>query len=208
MIWWKGYLNRFLIRLFDILFSLLGLILLFPLMLILGLIIYFDSPGKIIFSQIRVGKNNTDFRLFKFRTMYNNAELSGLITVGLKDSRITKVGAVIRKYKLDELPQLLNVLRGQMSLVGPRPEVRHYTKLYTLAQQMIVFSVKPGITDHASIEYSKENELLSNFTDSENAYIKTVLPAKIQLNLIFIENYTLGNYMRILIRTIGKLISH
>lgn len=208
MIWWKGFINRLLIRIFDLLFSLTGLILLFPFFLIIGLLIYIDSPGNVLYTQIRVGKNNSDFRLYKFRTMYINSDRHGLITVGLKDLRVTRVGVLIRKYKIDELPQLFNVLKGQMSLVGPRPEVRQYTELYTLAQQMIVLSVKPGITDPASIEYSKENELLSQETDPEKFYVNFVVPAKIQLNLIFIENPTISNYLRIIIRTIGKLFTH
>ena len=208
MIWWEGFINRFLIRLFDLLFSFLGLIILSPLYLIIALIVLIDSPGKIIYTQWRVGKNNRDFKLYKFRTMKINADKLGLITVGMKDPRITRSGTFIRKYKLDELPQLLNVFNGQMSLVGPRPEVRQYTEQYSLANQMIVLSVKPGITDLASIEYSKENELLSNVTDPEKYYVDVVMPAKIKLNLNFIENPTLSNYLRIIIMTINKLIRH
>lgn len=208
MIWWEGFINRFLIRLFDLLFSFLGLIILSPLYLIIALIVLIDSPGKIIYTQWRVGKNNRDFKLYKFRTMKINADKLGLITVGMKDLRITCSGTFIRKYKLDELPQLLNVFNGQMSLVGPRPEVRQYTEQYSLANQMIVLSVKPGITDLASIEYSKENELLSNVTDPEKYYVDVVMPAKIKLNLNFIENPTLSNYLRIIIMTIDKLIRH
>ena len=208
MIWWEGFINRFLIRLFDLLFSFFGLIILSPLYLIIALIVLIDSPGKIIYTQWRVGKNNRDFKLYKFRTMKINADKLGLITVGMKDLRITRSGTFIRKYKLDELPQLLNVFNGQMSLVGPRPEVRQYTEQYSLANQMIVLSVKPGITDLASIEYSKENELLSNVTDPEKYYVDVVMPAKIKLNLNFIENPTLSNYLRIIIMTINKLIRH
>lgn len=208
MIWWKGFMNRFLIRLFDLFFSLLGLILLLPLFIIISLIIYVDSPGRIIYTQWRVGKNNSDFKLYKFRTMKINSDSHGLITIGLKDPRVTRSGIFIRKYKLDELLQLVNVLNGQMSLVGPRPEVRHFTEKYTLANQMIVLSVKPGITDLASIEYSKENELLSSVTDPDNFYVNVVMPAKIRLNLNFIENPTLNNYLRIILLTIGKLILH
>lgn len=208
MIWWEGFINRFLIRLFDLLFSFLGLIILSPLLLIIALVVLIDSPGKVIYTQWRVGKNNRDFKLYKFRTMKINADKLGLITVGMKDPRITRSGALIRKYKLDELPQLLNVFNGQMSLVGPRPEVRKYTEQYSLANQMIVLSVKPGITDIASIEYSKENELLSGVNDPEKYYIDVVMPAKIRLNLNFIENPTLSNYLRIIIKTIDKLIRH
>jgi lipopolysaccharide/colanic/teichoic acid biosynthesis glycosyltransferase len=140
--------------------------------------------------------------------MHTDADRKGLITVGMKDPRVTKVGVLLRRYKLDELPQLLNVLKGQMSLVGPRPEVRRYTEYYTPAEQMIVLSVKPGITDVASIEYSLENELLSNVSDPEKYYVNEVLPAKVKLNLIFIENPTFGNYLRIIFRTLGKLFTH
>lgn len=208
MIWWEGFINRFLIRLFDLLFSLLGLVLLSPLLLIIALVIFFDSPGNVIYTQWRVGKNNNDFKLYKFRTMKVNADKHGLITVGIKDPRITRSGAFIRKYKFDELPQLLNVFNGQMSLVGPRPEIRHYTEQYSLANQMIVLSVKPGITDLASIEYSRENELLSSVANPEKFYVDVVIPSKIQLNLNFIENHTLNNYLRIIFRTISKLIKH
>ena len=207
MIWWEGFINRFLIRLFDLFFSFLGLILLSPLLLLIALVVFIDSPGKVIYTQWRVGKNNRDFKLYKFRTMKINADKLGLITVGMKDPRITRSGAFIRKYKLDELPQLLNVFNGEMSLVGPRPEVRQYTELYSLANQMIVLSVKPGITDLASIEYSKENELLSSVADPEKYYVDVVMPAKILLNLNFIENPTLNNYLRIILKTIGRLIN-
>lgn len=205
MIWWEGFINRFLIRLFDLFFSFLGLILLSPLLLLIALVVFIDSPGKVIYTQWRVGKNNRDFKLYKFRTMKINADKLGLITVGMKDARITRSGAFIRKYKLDELPQLLNVFNGRMSLVGPRPEVRHFTERYSLASQMIVLSVKPGITDIASIEYSKENELLSSVADPEKYYVDVVMPAKILLNLNFIENPTLNNYLRIILKTFGKL---
>ena len=207
MIWWEGFINRFLIRLFDLFFSFLGLILLSPLLLLITLVVFIDSPGKIIYTQWRVGKNNIDFKLYKFRTMKINADKLGLITVGMKDPRITRSGAFIRKYKLDELPQLLNVFNGEMSLVGPRPEVRQYTEQYSLANQMIVLSVKPGITDLASIEYSKENELLSSVANPEKYYVDVVMPAKILLNLNFIENPSLNNYLRIILKTIGRLIN-
>lgn len=201
-------MNKFLIRFFDIIFSVTGLVLLSPVMLLIGIMIPLNSAGPIIFKQWRVGKNNIDFRLFKFRTMLIDADKQGLITIGMKDPRVTKLGILLRRYKLDELPQLFNVLKGQMSLVGPRPEVRRYAELFTPAEQMIVLSVKPGITDVASIEYSLENELLSNVSDPEKYYVNEVLPAKIKLNLIFIENPTFGNYLKIIFRTIGKLITH
>lgn len=204
----KGKLNKGLIRAFDVLFSLTGLILLSPFLLVIAVLILIDSRGEIIFSQPRVGKNNKDFILYKFRTMHTDADRHGLITVGRRDPRVTNAGVWLRRFKLDELPQLVNVLKGEMSLVGPRPEVRRYAELYSPAHQTIVFSVKPGITDVASIEYSKENELLSNVADPEHFYITEVLPSKVRLNLIFIENPTFGNYLRIILRTIGKLFTH
>lgn len=208
MILLKKYMNKFLIRAFDVIFSLLGLIILLPVFLVIAIWILIDSPGPIIFKQLRVGKDNKDFKVFKFRTMYMDADKLGLITVGMKDPRVTKLGVILRRYKLDELPQLVNVLFGQMSLVGPRPEVRRYTEFYTKSQQLIILSVKPGITDIASIEYSLENELLSNVTDPEKYYVNEVLPAKVKLNLIFIENPTFWNYLRIIFRTFVKLINH
>ena len=208
MILLKKYLNKFLIRTFDIIFSLLGLIVLFPVFLVIAFWVLFDSSGPVIFKQLRVGKDNKDFKVFKFRTMYIDADKLGLITVGMKDPRVTKIGVILRRYKLDELPQLVNVLFGQMSLVGPRPEVRRYTEFYTPSQQLVILSVKPGITDIASIEYSLENELLSNVTDPEKYYVTEVLPAKVKLNLIFIENPTFTNYLRIIFRTLVKLVNH
>lgn len=150
--------------------------------------------------------NNRDFILLKFRTMKTASESSGLITVGVKDPRITKVGYFLRKYKLDELPQLVNVLQGDMSLVGPRPEVRKYVSLYS-AEQMKVLSVKPGITDFASIEYSNENHILGKSTDPDKIYIEEIMPAKIELNMKFIEHPTVSNYFLIIFKTFAKVFS-
>jgi len=205
---WNGLLNKFLIRLFDILFSISGLILLSPFFLLSAIIIAIDSRGRIIFTQSKLGKNNVDFKLYKFRTMYIDSDTDRKITIGTRDPRITRAGFFIRKYKLDELPQLYNVLKGEMSLVGPRPEVRHYVEMYTPANQMILLSVRPGITDYASIEYSKENELLSIDADPENFYVNVLMPAKTRLNRIFIENPTLRNYLNIILKTIYKLFTH
>ncbi|MBL0104448.1 MAG: sugar transferase [Bacteroidetes bacterium] len=201
-------MNKSLIRLFDILFSLGGLLVFSPILVFIAIAILIDSPGPVIFRQWRVGQGNRDFRLFKFRTMHLDSDKKGLITVGTRDPRVTRTGVFLRKYKLDELPQLLNVLVGQMSLVGPRPEVRRYADLFTPDLQAIVLSVKPGITDIASIEYSNENELLSKVQDPEHFYVNEVLPAKIKLNLIFIENPTFVNYLRIIFRTVGKIMTH
>ena len=202
----RGYSNRFLIRLSDIIFSLTGLILLSPLFLLIAIFIKLDSRGPVIYTQKRVGKQGIDFNLYKFRTMFKSSDRKQLITVGLRDPRITKSGNFLRKYKLDELPQLMNVLMGDMSIVGPRPEVRKYTEMYVPSQYMIVLSVKPGITDIASIEYSGENELLSDKDDPERFYVDEVMPAKIRLNMIYLEKPTFPNYLRIIFRTIVKIV--
>ena len=207
MIRLTGFIRKFLIRFFDILLSLAGLILLLPFLILISLVILADFSGPVIFRQTRVGKNNIDFTLLKFRTMHIGSDKKGLITIGRQDQRVTSIGKFLRKFKLDELPQLFNVLSGDMSIVGPRPEVRHYTKLYSPAAQMIILSVKPGITDNASIEFSNENELLSKANDPERYYIEEIMPIKIRLNMIYIENLTFGNYLRILFKTVGKVLS-
>ena len=155
--------------------------------------------------QTRVGLNNKDFKLFKFRSMAVGSDKKGLLTVGENDSRITKVGIFIRKYKLDEFAQLLNVLKGDMSLVGPRPEVRKYVELYN-EQQLMVLSIKPGITDYASIEYSNENEVLAKSDNPEKTYIDEVMPHKLELNMKFISNASITNYLRIIFLTIKKVL--
>lgn len=189
------------IRLLDILFSILGIIILLPLFILIALCIKLTSKGSIIFKQVRVGKNNTDFKLLKFRTMVAFAEAKGQLTVGGKDNRITAIGYYLRKFKLDELPQLINVLMGQMSLVGPRPEVRKYVALYS-EQQMEILKVLPGITDFASIEFRNENELLANAIHPEEFYIKEIMPKKIELNKKFIKDRTIYNYFLILFKTV------
>lgn len=191
-------------RLFDIIFSFLGLLFLFPLLLLIALIIVITSKGGVFYRQVRVGKNNKDFRIFKFRTMHVNADKLGLLTVGGRDPRVTKIGYYLRKYKLDELPQLLNVFIGNMSFVGPRPEVRKYVDLYT-EEQRKVLTVLPGITDYASIEYSKENELLAISEDSEKTYIEIVMPEKITYNMIYIKNNSIKEYFKIIFLTIRKV---
>src|ERR1017187_9914390 len=168
-------------RLSDILFSFFGILILSPLFIVFSILILFDSKGGVFYRQIRVGKGSKDFLLFKFRTMYLNSDSKGLLTVGSRDNRITKYGHFLRKYKLDELPQLFNVLIGNMSLVGPRPEVRKYVDMYN-AEQLKVLSIKPGITDLASIEYSNENEILAKYPDAEKGYLEEVMPAKLRLN--------------------------
>lgn len=189
------------LRFLDILFSFLGLVVLSPLLILLCLWVKFDSAGPIFYIQKRVGLNGKDFNLFKFRSMRVNADKLGLLTVGGRDPRITNSGFYIRKYKMDELPQLFNVLVGDMSLVGPRPEVRKYVDLYN-KEQLKVLSVRPGITDEASIAFRNENEILALSKDPEQTYINEIMPEKIKLNQKFISNPSLSNYFRIIIRTI------
>ena len=189
------------IRLLDILFSFVGLVLLSPLLLLIALWVKSDSRGPVFFRQIRVGRYGKDFQLFKFRSMRVDADKVGLLTVGGRDPRITGAGYFLRKYKLDELPQLLNVLFGDMSVVGPRPEVRKYVNLYTPEQRQIL-NVRPGITDMASIEFRNENEILAQSIDPEQTYIQDIMPQKIRLNQVFIKNPTIFNYLRIIFRTV------
>ncbi len=163
-----------------------------------------DSKGWAFYLQKRVGKSNKDFYLFKFRTMHKHADKKGLLTVGDKDSRITRFGFVLRKYKLDELPQLLNVFIGNMSLVGPRPEVRKYVDMYNQEQKKVL-TVKPGITDVASIAYSNENEILSKYQNPEEGYINEVMPAKIKLNMQYVNNRSFAKDLGVIAKTIRKI---
>ena len=193
------------IRFFDFLFSLLGLIVLSPVFLLISLCIVLDSRGGVFYRQSRVGKDGKDFKLYKFRSMRTGADKRGLITVGEKDSRITRVGYFLRKYKLDELPQLINVLKGEMSLVGPRPEVRKYVDLYTPAQRKVL-SVVPGITDYASIEYVDENRILGGAADPDKVYVEEILPDKIRYNMKYIENRSLKEYFKIIFLTFYSIV--
>ncbi len=173
----------------------------------LAIWIKIDSSGPVFYKQSRVGRDNKDFMLYKFRSMRIGADKYGLITVGGRDPRVTRSGYFIRKYKLDELPQLINVLKGDMSLVGPRPEVRKYVDMYT-EEQRKVLSVRPGITDYASIKYVDENVLLENSADPEKTYIENVMPDKLQYNMLYIEHATLSEYFKIIFLTIGKVLRH
>lgn len=192
-------------RIFDFLISLGGLILLSPFFLIIALLIALESPGGFLFMQWRVGKNGRDFRLYKFRTMKPDSEGKGQLTVGSRDSRITSIGYLLRKYKLDELPQLVNVLLGDMSLVGPRPEVRKYVDLYT-PEQLQVLSVKPGITDFASIQYFKESDLLAQSSDPEQTYINTIMPHKLSINMEYVKYGGWKMDCQILTQTILRIL--
>ncbi len=192
-------------RTFDIIASVIGLIVLLPLFLIFSVVIVFGSKGGVLYKQIRVGKDNVDFFLLKLRTMFSDSDKKGILTIGLSDSRITKFGKFLRKYKLDELPQLLNILKGEMSLVGPRPEVRKYVNLYN-SEQLKVLNVKPGLTDYASIEYIDESDLLAQSNNPEETYIEVIMPAKLKLNFKYIEKQSFGIDLSILAKTFLKII--
>ena len=191
-------------RIFDIILSLFGLIILLPFMLIIAILIKLDSKGPVFFKQIRVTKNEREFKIFKYRTMRVGSDKYSQITVG-KDNRITKVGAFLRKYKLDEIPQLINVLLGDMSLVGPRPEVPKYVALYTKEQKEIL-KVRAGITDYASIEFSDENDLLASEKDPEKAYIEKIMPKKIELNKKYLSEISILTDIKIILLTIKKIL--
>ena len=193
------------IRFFDFILGLVGLVVLAPIFIMLAIWIKIDSKGPVFYKQVRVGQNGINFGLFKFRSMVVDADKKGLITVGGRDPRITRSGYFIRKYKLDELPQLINVLVGDMILVGPRPEVRKYVNLYTDEQQKVL-SVKPGITDYASIEYMDENEILGKSSDPEKTYIEDIMPEKIKYNMKYINNKNLFEYFKIIFLTVLKIV--
>lgn len=194
------------IRFFDIVFSVLGIVFLSPLLFIVYIFIIIESKGGGFYTQVRVGLNGIDFKLIKFRSMAIGSDKKGLITIGGNDARITKIGLFIRKFKIDELPQLFNVIMGNMSLVGPRPEVRRYVDLYTSEQQEVL-KVKPGITDYASIKYANENEILGTASDPDIVYIQEIMPAKIQLNMKYIHDKNLKEYFKIIFLTFYKIVS-
>lgn len=177
-------------RAFDILASGLGLLILSPLFAILAIWIKLDSKGPVFYRQVRVGKGNKDFRLFKFRSMRPDSDKHGLITVGGRDPRVTRSGYYIRKYKLDEFPQLINVFIGDMSLVGPRPEVRKYVEMYS-PEQMRVLNVRPGITSFASIRYRNENDILAAVENPDKTYIEQVMPDKLAIDLEYVRKANL-----------------
>ncbi len=193
-------------RIFDLVVSSIILLVFFPFGLILSFAIVFESRGGIFYRQVRIGKNGIPFRLFKFRTMNLDADKAGKLTVGMRDPRITRVGYLLRKLKLDEFPQFINVLTGEMSIVGPRPEVKEYTDLYN-DEQKKVLNVKPGITDYASLEYFKENELLGKSEDPQYTYIHEIMPAKLELNKKYIANPTISQDIKIMWKTFLKMIS-
>ncbi|MFV0500798.1 MAG: sugar transferase [Bacteroidales bacterium] len=190
-------------RAFDFILSLIGLILLSPIFLIISLLIALSSKGGVFYKQTRVGKDNIDFKVYKFRSMIVDADKKGLLSIGKdgRDPRVTKIGYILRKNKLDELPQLINVLKGDMSLVGPRPEVRKYVDLYDNKQKEIL-KVRPGITDIASITFRNENDLLSQNPNPEDYYIHEIMPKKISLSLEYVKTRTLIKDIKLIFKTI------
>ena len=198
--------NNFMKRLFDIIASGLGLLVLSPLFIIIAIWIKLDSKGPVFYRQVRVGKDNKDFRIFKFRSMRVGSDKGSLVTIGGRDPRITRSGYIIRKLKLDELPQLINVFVGDMSLVGPRPEVRHYVDYWT-PEQMHVLDVRPGITDPASIKFRNENELMEQAEDPENYYINVIMQEKLKLYLDYVEHRSFFGDIGLIFKTFWVIVT-
>ena len=192
-------------RFFDVVASGLGLIVLSPVFFVIAIWIKLDSKGPVFYRQVRVGRNNKDFNIFKFRSMRVGADKGSLVTIGGRDPRVTRSGYWIRKFKLDELPQLINVFIGDMSLVGPRPEVRHYVDYWT-PEQMHVLDVRPGITDPASIKFRNENELMEKAEDSEKYYIEVIMQEKIKLYLEYVEKHSFFYDIALIFKTFRVII--
>ena len=192
-------------RIFDIIASGCGLLVLSPLLFIIAIWIKFDSKGPVFYRQVRVGRGNKDFRIFKFRSMREGSDKGSLVTIGGRDPRVTSSGYFIRKFKIDELPQLINVFIGDMSLVGPRPEVRHYVN-YWSPDQMRVLDVRPGITDPASIRFRNENELLEQADDPERYYIEVIMQEKIKLYLEYVENSSFLYDIKLIFKTFWVIV--
>ena len=193
-------------RAFDIVASGLGLLVLSPLFLIVAIWIKLDSPGPVFFRQVRVGRYNKDFRIFKFRTMRVGSDKGSQLTIGGRDPRVTRAGYWLRKFKIDELPQLINVFVGDMSLVGPRPEVRRYVDLYT-PEQMHVLDVRPGITDAASIKFRNESEFLKQVDDPEKHYVEVLMPMKLDLYLQYVNYHSFKGDIRLILETLWTVIA-
>lgn len=192
-------------RLFDIVASGCGLLILSPLFLVIAIWIKFDSPGPIFYRQVRVGRHNKDFRIFKFRSMRVGADKGSLVTIGNRDTRVTHSGYYIRKFKIDELPQLINVFIGDMSLVGPRPEVRYYVNYWTL-EQMRVLDVRPGVTDPASIKFRNENELMEKAENPDDFYINVIMQEKIKLYLEYVDNHSFFGDIGLIFKTFWAIV--
>lgn len=193
-------------RLTDIILSTIALVLLIPFFIVISIIIICESRGGTFYRQTRIGKDRVPFSLIKFRTMRLDADKSGQLTVGVRDPRITRTGAFLRKYKLDELPQLINILKGNMSIIGPRPEVPKYIDMYDPCQ-LKVLNVRPGLSDYASLEYINENEILGKAEDPEKIYIEQIMPAKLELNLKYIDEQSFLTDLKIMWRTIVSILN-
>lgn len=194
------------IRLFDIILSAIGLVVLLPVLILLYILIVFESKGGGFYIQERIGIDGKPFDLYKFRTMRIGSDANGQLTIGQCDSRITRIGYYLRKTKADEIPQLYNVLKGEMSLVGPRPEVKKYVDLYSDEQRQVL-CIRPGITDYASIKYANENELLAKVNNPEQLYIEQIMPDKIKLNMMYIQHHTVSEYFKIIFLTLKKVLA-
>ena len=192
-------------RTFDVIFSVIGLITLSPILLVISLLIKLDSKGPVLFMQGRVGKDNVDFDIFKFRTMRVESDKKGLLTLGNNDARITKIGYFLRRYKIDEFPQLINIIKGDMSFVGPRPELRYYVNFYN-ENDMSIFKVRPGITGLASLKYRNEVELLKAAKDPEKFFIETIIPDKLKFNKVYIKKQSSFFDLKLIGLTIIKVL--
>jgi len=193
-------------RLLDLALTVTALLVLSPVLLLVALLVVLDSKGPAIYKQQRIGKNGKPFWLYKFRTMKTHSDKQGLLTVGERDPRITRLGYSLRKLKLDELPQLWNVLVGDMSIVGPRPEVAKYVNMYNDRQRKVL-DVRPGLTDPASLEYFEENKIIASFDHPEEAYIQIVMPRKLELNLEYLERRNFFTDLFIMVRTLMRVVT-
>lgn len=194
-------------RFFDLFLAIVGLLLLSPFLILVAILVKLDSPGPALFIQNRVGRHNKDFKIYKFRTMRIQSQKKGLLTIGNNDSRVTKVGYFLRRYKIDEFPQLLNIIKGDMSFVGPRPELRYYVNFYK-PEDLMILRVRPGITGLASLKYRNEVELLKQADDPESYFINTIIPDKLRYNKLYIskQNFFFDLYLILLtvIRVLTK----
>ncbi len=191
-------------RLFDLFASTIGFLVLLPLFVLITILIKVNSKGSIFYLQERIGKNGKVFKIYKFRTMISDADKQGSLSLGKSDTRITKIGHLLRKLKFDELPQLINVIKGDMSLVGPRPEIKKYTDLYSKKQREVL-KVRPGITDYASLKYIDEEQLLGASSEPEETYINEIMPDKINLNLEYLKNSNLLTDIQLIFKTVFKM---
>jgi lipopolysaccharide/colanic/teichoic acid biosynthesis glycosyltransferase len=193
-------------RVFDFVFALLGLVVLFPLLLLIAISIKIDSKGPVLFIQERVGQHQKTFKIYKFRTMFVKSQKKGLLTIGDNDARVTKVGFFLRKYKIDEFPQLINIIKGDMSFVGPRPELRYYVNFYK-PEDLVIFKLRPGITGLASLEYRNEVELLKKAKDPEAYFIKTIIPDKLRFNKLYLKKRNFLFDLKLIFITIYRVVA-